>query len=682
MAGRVSPEVLARAVTAVSQALVERRGHRADLEQRYVFTLEAALTHGLREGVWGLLSGHTRLFDVFAATVQAFPKAERGDAEHVFAAARYYGDKSLGRARILLRLLLNQGVLPAWLSCLCFNLALLERYYEPWALFRTPPAAAQLCAAVDAATRAVRFALAFDDALLNEPDYWDAHPRIVALDVPLAVAPRPPAFTGKRLPLAVAPADTPHLAACQALLRARAAVPRLAAALADAARTQAQGLVATRLVCGPARPALFPQQRAAAQHAQALLAAARDSAAFHGALGAAAAAQALLRTRVAARQHGAWTAAAQQTQALVAQTLVRDAGARVRGAQALVVAHVQQSRHAHDTDAVAQAQALLCANAAVRGYSETGEAACAAEALVRGARTATAFVRGFVCAAQHAQGLLAARGRTPYGTACAAASACAALVRAQQQTRVHARVQAAAAALQALVRADTAVRAHRRRVHATALVQGVVRSNAHALMHLLRVLAAAWAQSGLATRRCEGTYARARAAQHAQALLRGTRVRTRFVAAQRRLQHEHARQQAALRAAQELRVPPQQPPLQQQQQPLQQSPQSPQKPQPQQQQQQQQVLYAQPLTPARTLPAAAGRGAGSPGGRRPQWVPDSASAVCMLCRRPFTVTNRKHHCRYCGLLVDGQCTEKRALPQLGYPEPVIVCRSCVVRHFT
>ena len=54
----------------------------------------------------------------------------------------------------------------------------------------------------------------------------------------------------------------------------------------------------------------------------------------------------------------------------------------------------------------------------------------------------------------------------------------------------------------------------------------------------------------------------------------------------------------------------------------------------------------------------------------------------MLCRRAFTMTNRKHHCRYCGILVDEQCTERRALPQLGYAKPVLVCRSCVVRHFT
>ena len=67
---------------------------------------------------------------------------------------------------------------------------------------------------------------------------------------------------------------------------------------------------------------------------------------------------------------------------------------------------------------------------------------------------------------------------------------------------------------------------------------------------------------------------------------------------------------------------------------------------------------------------------------RPQWVPDNASTVCMLCRRAFTMTNRKHHCRYCGILVDEQCTERRALPQLGYAKPVLVCRSCVVRHFT
>jgi len=67
---------------------------------------------------------------------------------------------------------------------------------------------------------------------------------------------------------------------------------------------------------------------------------------------------------------------------------------------------------------------------------------------------------------------------------------------------------------------------------------------------------------------------------------------------------------------------------------------------------------------------------------RPVWVDDSASNVCMICQHPFTLTNRKHHCRHCGCLVDAQCTEKRPLPSLGYNDPVIVCKRCIIRFFS
>ena len=340
MSTHVNAGVLARAVLAVSQALVEHRGSRADLEQRYVFTLEAALTHGLRERVLDLMLGRTRLFDVFCAVMQAFPRLERDDAAPVLADARYYGNTSLGRARILLRLLLNQGVLSAWLSSLCYNIAVLERYYAPWALLRTQAAATTLCSAVDAAARAVRFELAFNDALLNEVDYWDAHPRIVALDVPLrartatgtAASGTAEAFTGKRLPLA---GDGPHLAACQALLRTPRAAATLRAHVHAAALAQA--LLRTRTAT---------QERAAAL-AQALRRA-HTAAQEH----AAAETQALLRTRIAAQEHAARTHAAAQTRALVAARLavgVCAAVARVCDVQALLAAArprpLQRAKH-------------------------------------------------------------------------------------------------------------------------------------------------------------------------------------------------------------------------------------------------------------------------------------------------------------------------------------------------
>jgi len=40
------------------------------------------------------------------------------------------------------------------------------------------------------------------------------------------------------------------------------------------------------------------------------------------------------------------------------------------------------------------------------------------------------------------------------------------------------------------------------------------------------------------------------------------------------------------------------------------------------------------------------------------WVKDEMSENCLLCGNKFTVFNRKHHCRRCGLLVCGDCSQK------------------------
>ncbi|KFD48764.1 hypothetical protein M514_10394 [Trichuris suis] len=59
------------------------------------------------------------------------------------------------------------------------------------------------------------------------------------------------------------------------------------------------------------------------------------------------------------------------------------------------------------------------------------------------------------------------------------------------------------------------------------------------------------------------------------------------------------------------------------------------------------------------------------------WVPDNEAPVCMHCKKTqFTVFQRRHHCRKCGSVVCGPCSNKRFLLPHQSNKPLRVCLTC------
>lgn len=67
----------------------------------------------------------------------------------------------------------------------------------------------------------------------------------------------------------------------------------------------------------------------------------------------------------------------------------------------------------------------------------------------------------------------------------------------------------------------------------------------------------------------------------------------------------------------------------------------------------------------------------------PRWIPDEEAAQCMSCAQSFTTFRRRHHCRCCGGVFCGICSNSQApLPKFGLNKAVRVCRSCFSLNIT
>ena len=62
---------------------------------------------------------------------------------------------------------------------------------------------------------------------------------------------------------------------------------------------------------------------------------------------------------------------------------------------------------------------------------------------------------------------------------------------------------------------------------------------------------------------------------------------------------------------------------------------------------------------------------------RKEWVPDEEGTGCSLCHSEFSITKRRHHCRKCGALVCGSCSDHFVILP-GTSSEVRLCDSCEI----
>ncbi|KAF0990323.1 hypothetical protein HZS_2064, partial [Henneguya salminicola] len=60
------------------------------------------------------------------------------------------------------------------------------------------------------------------------------------------------------------------------------------------------------------------------------------------------------------------------------------------------------------------------------------------------------------------------------------------------------------------------------------------------------------------------------------------------------------------------------------------------------------------------------------------WIPNSGANSCMCCKKyEFSIIRRKHHCRKCGIVVCGPCSENKiVIENMNQQKPMRVCFNC------
>lgn len=65
------------------------------------------------------------------------------------------------------------------------------------------------------------------------------------------------------------------------------------------------------------------------------------------------------------------------------------------------------------------------------------------------------------------------------------------------------------------------------------------------------------------------------------------------------------------------------------------------------------------------------------GRRAPRWIRDNEVTMCMKCQEPFNaLTRRRHHCRACGCVVCGKCSDNKTALEYDGNKMNKVCRDC------